>query len=252
MRKHPIITALLIGVWTLVLSGGCGEKEPPPVAYIGPTLTAADLGGTGAPCPPTGYVVLQAESEGRWPAALAVAFIHEAPDGSGWQIATLKEEQATWWNQLFNTVPVVRQVLVMERLSLISPTDDIDAIMAKAWRLKTELILLYGHASAPEGQVALTGVIRDTRIGNSVALVRAQAGPADYADHRVDTVEEDMRHIDPEYIAARKFEQQVRQCVLDLISRDTSLPTTQPSAWEEYSKQRQQPAYIIRERPVDW
>ena len=43
MRKHPIIAALIVGMWTLVLLSGCQGKEPPPVAYIGPTLTAADL-----------------------------------------------------------------------------------------------------------------------------------------------------------------------------------------------------------------
>jgi hypothetical protein len=252
MRKHPIITAFVVGMGSLVLFGGCQEKEPPPVAYIGPTLTAADLGGPSAHCPPTGFVILEDGSEGRWPAAVAVAFIDEASDGSGWQIETLKEETATWWNQLFTTVPVVREVLVMDQLTLISPSDDIDAILAKARRLKTRLVILYGHGSAPLGQAALTGVIRDTLTGHPVALVRAQAGPADYTEHRVDTVEEDMRHIDPDYLVARKFEQQVRQCVLELIARDKPPATTQPSAWEDHSRQQKKPLYIIRERSIDW
>jgi len=252
MRKHPIIAALFIGLWTLILSGGCQSGESPPVAYIGPTLTAADLGGTNSHCPPSGFVVLEEKSEGRWPGALAVAFIDEAADGAGIQITTLKEEIATWWNQLFTTVPVVREVLVMDPLTLVSPNDDIDAILAAARRLKTDLVLLYGYASAPSGHAALTGVIRDTYTGSPVALVRAQAGPADYTPHRVDTVHEDMRHIDPNYIVARQFEQQVRQCVLELISRDVPVSTTQPSAWEEHSRQQKKPIYIIKEREIDW
>ena len=252
MRKHPIIAALVVGMWMLVPFGGCQSDEPPPVAYIGPTLTVADLGGTGAHCPPTGFVVLEAQSEGRWPAALAVAFIDEAADGSGWHISTLKEETATWWNQLFTTVPVVREVLVMDRLTLVSPSDDVDVIVATALRLNTSLVLLYGHASAPEGQAALTGVIRDTQTGRPIALVRAQAGPADYTAHRVDTIDEDMKHIDPDYLVARKFEQQVRQCVLELISRDVFVLTTQPSAWEEHSREQKKPVYIIKERNIDW
>lgn len=252
MRKHPIIAALFIGMWTLILSGGCQNGGSPPVAYIGPTLTAADLGGTNVRCPPIGFVVLEEKSEGRWPGALAVAFIDEAADGAGIQIATLKEEIATWWNQLFTTVPVVREVLVMDQLTLVSPNDDINAILATARRLKTDLVLLYGYASAPSGHAALTGVIRDTHTGSPVALVRAQAGPADYTPHRVDTVNEDMRHIDPNYIVARQFEQQVRQCVLELISRDVPVLTTQPSEWEEHSRQQKKPIYIIKEREIDW
>lgn len=240
----------------LVLSAsGCQEKEPPPVAYIGPTLTVADLGATPAECPPTGFIVLEQQSKGRFPGALAVAFLTQCSPGSGassWCLGSLKEEDATWWNQLLNTAPALREVLVMDRSSIVSPDDGQDAIVAGARRLKADLCLLYGPAPAPTEHTAYAGVIRETEAGRIVALVRAQAGPPDYTDQRVDTVKEDQKHIDPTYIAARRFEQQVRRCVLQLTAQDVPVAATQPSPWSQHGKDKPAPMYILPDRRIDY
>jgi hypothetical protein len=240
---------------TTALSG-CSEEKPP-VAYAGPTIRAADLGAAEPSLPPTGFVLLEERSEGRFPCGLAVARLDQpttnwGAKGGDWELATTKEEMATWWNQLFNNVALVREVLVMDAMTMPVPEDGVPGIVQAAQHLRAGLVLIYGPADAPHGESALTGVVRDTETGKVLAVICARIGPEDFTPHRLDTLDQDQRHIDPDYLVARQFEQQVRQCVIKLLRQDVPVLTTQPSPWKEDRKPEPTPVYVIPNRQNDW
>jgi len=266
MRDRPttetrLVFALLAAL--LAVTAGCHKPEPPPAAYVGPTLAGSDLGLEKIECPPTGFVILERRgSHGRFPGALAVARLHR-PDmpeedtdsaSRSWQIETMKEEQATYWTKLFNTVPELREVVVLDRLSVGSPDADLAAITVSAGRVQADLCLIFGPSPAEPGHSGLTGAIMDTHTGRLVAFVQAQAGPADFQPPPEDRFEEDLRHQDCNYLVARKFEHQVWCCLVELIGRDQPLPTTLPSPWKSAASRpaAYPPILIIPNRPITW
>ncbi|MBI4580962.1 MAG: hypothetical protein HY718_14745 [Planctomycetes bacterium] len=251
---------------TLVFIGpaftGCERPEPPPVAYAGPTLACGDLGlARTVEAQPNGYVVLdETPSQGRFPARLAVVrldkpnplFVCDDPlfaAERGWEIATLKEEEATIWNTLLKTVPRVQAVAVMDRSATVSPDCDLKQVIESVRRLGTELCLIYGPRMVPDDCAGLAGVIVDAATGQYVAYVQSQAGAIDFEPPRPDRSKYDRSHQDVNYLAARRFERQVRNCVLDLIGRDQPPVVTQPSPWRDSQELRlppdSVPVYIV-------
>jgi len=136
---------VLLCVLGVAITGGCSKPTPPPVAYSGPTLSVDHLGFKEAPRPDTGYVILETEpSQGRFPAAMAVARLDQPSlweqrngvPADRWQLGTIPEEQATYWNALFNTVMPVREVVVLDRRSVEMPTSDVRRISLSANRAR--------------------------------------------------------------------------------------------------------------------
>jgi hypothetical protein len=247
------IGVCLIGL--VVVGGivvGCGEKpEPPPVAYMGPTLAGDTLGMDRSVATKSGYTLLSEEpSAGLFPAALAVARLVQPerivrPDNSpGWHVGTIGFEEAITWNSLANTIPSIREVIVMDRQSTVSQTANLEQISSTARRMEARLCLVYGPGSAEADHAGLWGVILDTTAGRKIAVVQAQAGPEDYEPPSPARPEVDQRHRDVNYLAMRKFQEQVRRCVLTLIERDQPSATTQPNPWKA-KPSRQEPIYIM-------
>ena len=246
-------TVALAVLWTLV--SGCEKPEPPPVAYIGPTLASSDLG-VEQPMPePTGFTLLETQvSQGRFPGALAVARLMPPrgffkPDNSDatrerWWIGTIKWEEAMGWNRLGNQIPDLREVIVLDRFTTAQPDGELEVLAASARRLEGGLCLVYGPGPAKPEHAGLWGVILDTQTAAKVAFVQAQAGPADYEPPHADRRAEDMRHRDPNYLVRRKFQHQVRQCILALIERDLPPTATQPSPWKT-GPPRATPVYVV-------
>jgi hypothetical protein len=109
------------------------------------------------------------------------------------------------------------------------------------------LCLIYGPSPTDPEHAGLWGVLLDTHTGTKVAFVQAQAGPPDYEPPHADRREEDMRHRDPNYLVQRKFQREVRKCILNLIRRDLPRTTTQPSPWQT-GQPRTTPIYIVPRR----
>lgn len=241
IRCCGLVLALFIG---LIFTGGCQKPEPPPVAYMGPTLASADLGlvepvDTEA----NGFVILEtAASKGRFPAALAVVrldqpnplFVSDEPlftAERGWEVSTLKEQEAAYWNGLLKTVPMTRGVFVLDRRSVVSPNCDLDQVIRAVRRVNIELCLIYGPRLASDDSAAFAGVIIDTETGTRLAYIQSEAGVFDFEPPRPDRPKNDRSHQDVNYLAARRFEREARGCIIELINRDQPAPTTQPSPW---------------------
>ena len=264
-----LLTVLVIPVLSALISGGgvgCAQRpDPPPVAYCGPTLASADMGISQVDYDATLYVILeQTRSRGRFPCALAVARLEpQSPldlanalsgsSGITWQVASIPDEQAVRLNALFNTVPKIREVIVLDRLSVVSPDVNLHEIIASVARLEASLCLVFGPSAAAQDHAAWTGVLVEVPTGRHVACLRAEAGPADFEPPHTDRVKEDERHRDVNYLSACKFEQQVRHCMLELIGRDQPFTTTQPSPWRTATTQPAlSPIYIIPNRHAGW
>ncbi len=271
MRKNPrhsarFLSAVVPCIVTLGVAVGCNEPERPPAAYAGPTLASGDLSPEPVSCPPTGFVMIERQaSRGRFPGALAVARLVPARKDSprddsspiDWQLGAIKEEKATYWNSLFNTVSDIREVVVLDGLALEKPGADLTEIAAAARRMKADLCLIWGPGNAEPLRAALLGVIMDAELGRPVAFLQAEAGPEDFEEPPDDHFEEDRRHEDVNYLVARKFEQQVKDCMFELISRDQRIPTTLPSPWRSISTmpaadQPPIPVYVLPNRPAGW
>jgi len=256
-RWRPVAFATALAVLWVPISG-CEKPEPPPVAYIGPTLASSNLG-VERPAPePTGFTLLEQQpSQGRFPGALAVARLIPpqgffTPDNNDatrehWWIGTIKWEEAMGWNRLGNRIPDLREVIVLDRFTTVCPNSELEAIAASARRLEAALSLIYGPSPVEPEQAGLWGVLLDTQTGAKVAFVQAQAGPSDYEPPHVDRREEDMRHRDPNYLVQRKFQREVRKCILALIEQDLPPTTTQPSPWQT-DQPRGTPVYVVPRR----
>lgn len=251
--------AVFIG---LGVTSGCEKPEPPPVAYMGPTLASADLGlAQPVDVESNAFVILEAAaSKGRFPAGLAVLRLdqpnplfvcddHLFVAERGWEISTLKEEEACYWNGLLKTVPHARAVYVMDRRSIVSPDCDLEQVIQAVKRLNIELCLVYGPRMVPDDCAGFAGVIIDVQTGDHLAYVQSEAGIFDFEPPRPDRPKHDRSHQDVNYIAARRFEREVRNCILEMIARDQPAAATQPSPWRDSKDLRvpadSVPVYIV-------
>jgi hypothetical protein len=263
-RQHSHVSAITaIGVLTFLhcaANVGCNEPEPPPAAYAGPTLARGDLGLSGEPrTEPTGYSIIETGTTvGRFPGSLAVAKLGK-PDplfagwnmfvkDDEWMVATMETKEAVQYTSLFDTVPLVQQVVVMDSKSTVSPAARREMMIGAAQRDGADLLLIFGHRSAEPDHAALAGVIYDTFDGHQVAYLQADAGPADFKIPRADMYDEDQSHEDVNYLVQRKFHYQLWQCVRELIARDQRSPTTKPNPFKDYwgsPRQDYLPVYVI-------
>ncbi|HOA72122.1 MAG TPA: hypothetical protein PL151_05650 [Phycisphaerae bacterium] len=248
-RCFGVGQAVVIG---LVALTGCHQPDPPPAAYAGPTLASADLGLVEAvETSANGFVILEPDgSQGRFPAALAVVklekpsplFVYDDPlfvADRGWEIANIREEEAAYWNGLLKRIPESRSVHVLGRSNVISPDCGLDDVLEAVARLKVDLCLIYGPRMCSDvDNAALGGVILDVKTGNHLAYVQSEAGPLDFEPPRRDRSKYDRSHVDVNYLAARRFEREVRRCFMELIARDTPAASTQPSPWRYIHESR--------------
>lgn len=221
-KQRVLMATSALALAFLAAMAGCDSSGRH--GATGPMMAPADLSLPESSCPSSGYVLVD---EGRWsgrfPVALAVAKLHTAP-GGGWQAMTLKEEQAVWWNSLFNTSSAIREVIVMGERTAGPPGSGPVGMIGKARRLDAALCLVYGPASTGVKEAGLIGALYDTFTGRPVARIQAQATEADFQSRRSDAPSGDRRHVDPQYLVNRKFEQQVRMCIDELITRDAQQP----------------------------
>jgi hypothetical protein len=251
----------------LIGTAGCHRSESTPAPYIGPTISEAELGLEPTACDPTGFVIVEpAASEGRFPGGLAIARLAPKCEANGqigqgngthWQLCTIRSEKATYWNSLFNTVPGVREVVMLDPSSVERPEAGVAEITRAARLAKCTLCLIWGPGAAQPGHARLMGVLMDARDGHEVALLQAEAGPEDFKPPAKDHFKADRRHLDVNYLAARKFEQQGKDCLFQLIARDRPLPAIQSSPWLSAATTRPAgtspiPVYIVPNRPARW
>lgn len=226
------VTLMLAGGLALLVAGGCDSVT----VERGPVVSASELGLPEGLGDTTGFVLLEDQSSsGRFPGALAVARWRELgseTEPACRQLITLKPEQAVHWNSLFNSVPAIREVIMLRQETSGPAGAGVKAVAANAARFDARLCLVYGAAAAEPDSAALIGVLLDTNDGSPVAYIQARATPADFEAPRPDGMQGDRRHVDVVYLATRRFQDEVRRCVLALIQRDGAGPKRE-SPWRQ-------------------
>lgn len=262
---HALFMAVLC-VSVMAVTAGCSQQKlAAPGAYSGATLCSDSFGLTHVPCPATGFVILEKQkSRGRFPCRVAVARLVPDPKkpfsdplSTAWALGSIKNEDSTYWTSLFNTIPDIQGVGIMDPLNMEHPEANLEKIAATAAEMKTGLCVVFGPGPAESGNACVIGVIMDNARRERIACVQALATPADSYDPPPDRMIGDQRNQDVNYIAVRKFQQQVRRCIEELRSRDIPAPATQPSPWKtgrgiRSMDQQLPPIYIIPNRSMDW
>ncbi len=242
---------------------GCQKSAPRVAAYDGPTLTARELGLPRSPSDEDGFELLtDLRTEGLFPGAVAVAKLvppvrlwaatRRDPVATGtWHIGSIPWEESLGWNELVDNVLGVREVVVLDEGATVMPTRELDAIAEAARRRDASLCLVYGPAPARgEDYTALWGVIVRSADALPLASVQVQAGPPDFLPPANDRSRHDLRHIDPDYLAMRKFQRHARAAMLALQARDDRPTATQPSPWRDRSHPTP-PLQILPRHPRD-
>ncbi len=269
MRPKPgyaLMVFATIAVLVAVVVPGCSEKKTGLLAaYSGPTLCSDSFGVSRVPCPTTGFAILEKQkSHGRFPCRVAVARLAPAPKDpfadplpTEWALGSIPNEEGTYWTSLFNTVPDVQGVNIMDPLNMEHPEANLEKIAATAGNMKNGLCVIFGPGPAEVDSACVLGVIMDTARRERIACVQALAGPNDRYEAQPDQMLGDQRNEDVNYIAMRRFQQQVRQCMEQLRGRDIPAPATQPSPWKtgrgiRSMDQQLPPIYIIPNRSSNW
>ena len=243
-RLKAVTAGVLVG--GVVSWCGCQQPAPRVAAYDGPTLTARQLGLEGAPFDRDGFALLvDLRTEGLFPGAAAIARLvpptplwagsrHRAVATETWHLGDMPWEEALGWNELVDNVLGIREIVVLDGSATVVPTCALDAIAEAARRREASLCLVYGPAPAREQEsAALWGVIVRSADALPLASVRAQAGPSDFLPPAPDRSREDLRHLDPNYLAMRMFQRHARAALLALQARDDRPAATQPSPWRD-------------------
>jgi hypothetical protein len=267
MRPKPGYSLMAFAAATVLVAAlfsGCSEKKiGAPDAYSGPTLCSDSLGLGRVACPSTGYVILEQEkSHGRFPCRVAVARLVPAPKDpfadplpTEWALGSIPDEEGTYWTSLFNTLTDVQGVALMDPLNMEHPEANLEKIAATAGNMKNGLCVIFGPGPASANSACVLGVIMDAARRKRIACVQALAGPKDYYEARPDQMIGDQRNEDVNYIAMRRFQQQVRQCMEQLRTSDIPAPATQPSPWRGTTRpidRQLPPIYIIPNRSSNW
>ncbi len=207
------------------------------------TVRQIDMGMLASNVPQDGdnqYVIhQQRKTVGRFPCSMAVMRVtselsENLEDGADPQLVldvppTIK---AVPWTELFDNVPVVKNVKVMGRPSVPFEQVSVTELVRAARAQHARLLFVYGQSDLPANLVRMVGAMYDTETQELLATVRAQVEPTPGLPTPRDRVKQDKRHEDPECLTAEKFQALVLRCAYELYQQDTPATTTQPNPWD--------------------
>jgi hypothetical protein len=233
-------TGLIVGAVSSFLFTACAEKNVIPITCE-PEISLTDIaGGTLEQTNDECHLVESGRSEGRFPGGLAVARLKVAEDitgdsGKPVELKPLKDQEAAYWNHLFDNVRWVRETFELTPKDVQTRVVTAKPLIEAAGRLNASLCLLYGHTDTEDFRSLVVGALYDTRSQKLLATIKAEcSGVNDWLPERpAGRPQMDNRHQDNHYLAARKFEKLVHGCVRDLVALDRPKREEKPSGWIE-------------------
>ncbi len=230
--RAGLVLALVIG------AAGCESTRP---AVRRTLVQLADLGATGANPDVNTFALVETQASiGRFPAGVSVArvMIEDAVSGgrAAMAIDRLLDPEALYWNELFDSIPRVREVLVIDPQSVPQRYVTIPMLLESSRRLRCRICVIYAQNDVADSASQLLGAVYDADTSELIGTAFAEevVDPKARIERPADRPDGDDRHRDAHWLAARKFEQIVRGFVSDLISRDRepgapAEPGTQPT-----------------------
>ena len=245
-RRDSAVSKLLLGTLLVSLAvAGCQQKTEE-IVVLRPAIAWEDI----APVPvqgvADGFVNLAPEgTDGLFPASVAIARValepggvedaSDSPSGSG-RLLILDVDPTNDllpWNSLFDSLRYVHDAFPLHGHDL-SGEDPLPAqLAAAAAQLRAGLCLVYSAGDLSESDSRVRGVIYDTQSGQPLAAVEASVSvpEPEAVPHPPDLVKDDMRYCDPRFLAGRRFEQLVFDCLRNLKSRDRPVPAQREEGW---------------------
>ncbi|MCK6457101.1 MAG: hypothetical protein L6Q92_11300 [Phycisphaerae bacterium] len=229
---------------------GCGDptsrpaaklEEPSEVAQAAMTAVhPTDLGPSESNYPANGGRILDAgETAGRFPCAVAVARVirHEVDGGEQdrLMVVPISDARGATWNQLMDTLPSIREFVLLGVYGLPVTGCTVDQILDEARRASCRLCLIYAQNGDAATDCELLGVLWDAIGPKPIATFRTSAEVRLDANHRCKSDgKHDHRLCRAEYVATRELESAVQRALWTLAERDRPVTTTQPNPWESH------------------
>jgi len=189
----------------------------------------------GLQTPDNSYLLLtDGQTRGRFACGLAIAKFVPADNDAALELAALKPIEQAYWTERLTGVSAVRELVFLSPINTRSGGQSADALCAVAERLDAALLLVYAPNRFGPNSAQVLGVLYDVQHRRPIAALHTSAQILEDDGEEESPAEKrgDRRDTDAAYRAPRDFESQTLACVLELVSRDSPTPTTQPHRWQ--------------------
>ncbi len=234
----PILTPAF--AFLIVLTAfGCNRTERPSMSVDLDVIavSSADLGvPENSAARPGEHPLDTTRTTGRFPAGLAVARVVTALDEPTGRRrlrpGEMSVDRAAHWNQVMDTLPPVREVTLLRELGIDPRGVESGDFLREATRINCNLCLLFGRTENAEGEAALLGVLWDSAEMRPLAAFLSPILIEAEIDEKNDKPEARIRAAArAEMQAEQELRAMVRNTIWDLVKRDETVSTTQPSPW---------------------
>jgi len=254
-RFDAPLTVIITSALTLAAGVGCAHKKEQPWTPQ-PRVAWDHLCTVPLRFPQNGFMLVSdAQSHGRFPAALAVSRVAVRGDvGRGQKhsayIPAKPKNEYLQWNAAFDDQMALSEVFPIANRDLGGGPAAPDLIVAACHALHARLALVYAVNELSPTEAEMIGVLYETDKAEPVATFHAFArsvppGP-EQKPEEVDPWTHDARAL-----VRERFEQHVYQCMRTLIRQD--IPTTEdvPAGWLPATPVRavEWPPRLFRSRP---
>ncbi len=225
-------------LWTLA-SSGCHQRHKEQLA-LEQVVLPANAGFSTVPDGATAarknsYVTLvSGRTDGMFPRSLGVARVatpeySPAEFDSTPHLAMEPVNELSGWMSLFDDIWAVSEVFPITYPTRVDRRTSAETLVEYARSDGAGLCLIYEITTSREGDLSVVdvqGSLYDAESGAQLIEAHADARVRDQTEDQLpppppaDRIDIDERHIDPLFIAQRRFRELMRDAVLELIARD--------------------------------
>ncbi len=234
-----------VGLALVLVLAGC-QKKTDPVVTLRPTVAWEHLSPQPIRAAADGFVNLAPDgTDGVFPASIAVARVtaaavpaanapaDQASGGGALAMDMAPANDFLPWTALFDSLQYIPDAFPMHGHDLSGEEPTAARLVQAAKQLRAGLCLVYSEGDVSAFESLVRGVVYDTRTGRALATIETQIAVPnpESVPHPPEQVDDDVRHCDPRFLADRRFEQLVFDCIRDLKSRDRPAPPQPQEGW---------------------
>lgn len=155
-----------------------------------------------------------------------------------YELLPLRSFEATYWTELFDSTPEIREVVVLHDRSVRRELTDLGELVRVSEVMESGLLLIYGFDNTSVvNSCRVEGVVYDVERARVLAHIRHTSTLSDAMaqaqrlsiEERPETKRDWAFYLDQ--VAFRTFEEQFRKCIWNLIDRDQPADTQVPSPY---------------------
>ncbi|MBX3394432.1 MAG: hypothetical protein KF841_03600 [Phycisphaerae bacterium] len=235
---------MLIILFLVASGAGCSRNETAPKYQVQsgdqvvPVL-ADDLGISTELFTRAGAHSLLAEvSQGQLPSGICVVRIEARLGADGHRtlaVLPLPSQHAIYWNQLFDELPAIREVVFLGKPGLDPRGCTRGDILRVALARDCGLCLIYAREEESDADAEYVGVIWNTRTQAAVATIRTPVIlPPEVVDRLKEDATCDRAITEADFRSEQEFRRFVRDVVWDIARNDVADAAREISPWKDY------------------